>query len=428
MDHVQWQDAGKLEYHIPERFDRTRPAFTASHVDYGASMPEHPLASQLPSGAPGDEPAVVGDPFHLRPLMRPDDGPKEIGDYLYSDRPQLSVHIVSFTDATLVSLTWPHTLWDAMGRREFLLAWTAILAGRIDNVTPAYGPDEYPLQDFYDNPDEPYKLLNKRLSLPQLLLFGFRYWFDSFWYSEEKGRVVCLPAAFMDSLRATAMEEARAAAGTSAQDVFLSDGDLITAWCSRMFAQHAQLSPGQTICILNALGWRTLLQPDVLSPSKAYIGNAASGAFAHVKAEDVVSRPLSYTALEVRGAIKEQATRSQLEAFAHLSRETLKTTGAPLLLGDATMQLIIVSNWSKAKFFDMDFSGALGGHSKPTGDSTSPVKPVYIQACAFNKGSPVRNAFQVSGKDAQGNYWLSATLRGEVWDAIEQALRGTAGE
>lgn len=98
--------------------------------------------------------------------MRPDDGPQEIEDYLHTDRPQLSLHVVSFTDATLVSLTWPHTLWDAMGRREFLLAWTAVLAGRTDDVRPAYGADEQPLRGFADNPREEYKLLGKKLSVP----------------------------------------------------------------------------------------------------------------------------------------------------------------------------------------------------------------------------------------------------------------------
>lgn len=380
----------------------------------------------MPNGASSDEPAIVADQLHLRPLMRTDDGPKEIGDYLYTDRPQLSLHIVSFTDATLVSLTWPHTLWDAMGRRDFLMAWTAILAGRTDDIPAAYGPDEYPLKGFYDNPPEPYKLESKRLSLPQLIIFGFRYWFEGFWYSEEKGRAVCLPAAFMESLRATATAEARAAAGDSAQDVFLSDGDLISAWCARIFAEHARLGKNQTMCILNALGWRSLLQPDVLSSSKAYIGNAASGAFAHIRAGDIVSRPLSYTASAVRSAIKEQATRRQLEAFAHSLSESLKATGAPIMVGDATMQLVVVSNWSKAKFFDMDFSPAIVGGLKPTKGSASPGKPVYIQACAFSKGSSVRNAFQISGKDADGNYWLSATLRSEMWDSIERALCGTA--
>ena len=148
--------------------------------------------------------------------MRPDNGPKELEDYLNTDRPQLSLHVVSFTDVTLVSLTWPHTLWDAMGRREFLLAWTAVLAGSTGDVPQVYGADEDPLRGLYDNPKEPYKLLSKRLSLPQLLVFGFRYWFDHFWYNAEKARVVCLPAAFMNRLRTKAIAEAKAAAGDSA--------------------------------------------------------------------------------------------------------------------------------------------------------------------------------------------------------------------
>lgn len=257
-------------------------------------------------------------------------------------------------------------------------------------------------------------------------MFGLRYWFESFWYPAEKARSVCLPAAFMHRLRETATAEARAAAGDSAKDVFLSDGDLISAWCARLLAEHAQLSPGRTVCILNALGYRALLQPDLLSPDKAYLCNAAGGVYAHMTAGDVASLPLGHTAAAVRRSITEQATRGQLEAVTHLAVESIKATGSPPLFGDATMQLMVVSNWSKGKFFDMDFSPAIVPGSKTANEGAPAGKPVYIQACAFNKGYSIRNAFQVSGKDSRGNYWLSATLRAEVWDSVERALRGTA--
>ena len=408
-----------MEYHIPERFDDSRPAVEYSHVDYGASITEHPLGSQVPSGSPSDEPAVVLDPYGLQSLMRPDDGPKEIGDYLYTDRPQLALHIVSFTDATLVNLTWPHTLWDAMGRRELLLAWTAVLAGREDDVAPAYEPDEHPLRGFADEPREEYKLLGMRLSLPQLLVFGFRYWLEGFWYSAEKSRVVCLPAAFMARLRAESAAEAKAADPEG--NGFLSDGDLISAWCARQMAEHTPLGAGQTLCVTNAMGWRALLQPDVLEKGKAYLGNATCLSYAHVKAGDIVSRPLGYTASAVRRSLREQATRPQLEAVAHLLAETYQATGNPPVFGNAGMKLMVVSNWSKGRFFDMDFSPAVVGGAGEGG-----VRPVYIQPCVFNKGFSTRNAFQVSGKDGAGNYWLSATLRSEVWDAIERSLSTTA--
>ena len=422
------QSEGKLEYHIPQQFDDTRPPFTYSHINYDVAIGEHPLACRVPSGFAGEEPATVLDPYELFPLMRREDAPTKIEDYLYSDKPQLSLHVVSFTDATLVSLTWPHTLWDAMGRREFLLAWTAILAGRDDEVLPLHGFDTDPLGDFCESPQEESKLIDKSLSILQLIVFGIRYWFEHFWYTEEETRIVCIPSAFMKRARETAISElkaARAESGKSTDDVFLSDGDIISAWGARLLAEHLQVGKNQTVCVLNAFGWRSLLSPDILPRSKAYVANASSGIFAFLKGGDILSRPLSYTASEVRRAIAEQGTRSQLEASVKLTRESIRARGVPPMYGDATMQLIIVSNWSKGRFFEMDFSPAIvpGSKSARPGDATG--KPTYIQAAGHANGFSIRNAFQISGKDGEGNYWLSASLRKHVWSSIEKALTGT---
>ena len=46
-----------------------------------------------------------------------------------TDLPALSVHIVSFADATLLTLSWSHVSLDAMGRQSLLKAWTAVLNG-----------------------------------------------------------------------------------------------------------------------------------------------------------------------------------------------------------------------------------------------------------------------------------------------------------
>lgn len=84
----------------------------------------------------------------FQPLMRREDGPRNIADYYLRDEPQLSLHVVSFADATLVSLSWPHTFLDAMGRHELLTAWTAVLEGRDGDVKALHGVDQDPFVSF----------------------------------------------------------------------------------------------------------------------------------------------------------------------------------------------------------------------------------------------------------------------------------------
>jgi hypothetical protein len=91
-----------LEYHIPAVFTDDRPALAYSHAVHDMLVAAHPVASRLPK--PSTKPAIVGDPEEFHDIMRPADAPKTFEDYLRTDRPQLGLHIVSFRDATLVTL------------------------------------------------------------------------------------------------------------------------------------------------------------------------------------------------------------------------------------------------------------------------------------------------------------------------------------
>lgn len=54
----------------------------------------------------------MGSPDDSVSLMRQDGDPTSIDDWLYSDRPLLGLRIVSFDDATLVTLSWSHVVLD----------------------------------------------------------------------------------------------------------------------------------------------------------------------------------------------------------------------------------------------------------------------------------------------------------------------------
>jgi hypothetical protein len=96
---------------------------------------EHTVGSKFPTPS-GTGPSVVCDPEEFQSLMRRPDGPKALADYLYTDAPQLALHIVSFCDATLVTISWSHTLLDTMGMKLLLQAWSLVLQGRSDEVLP----------------------------------------------------------------------------------------------------------------------------------------------------------------------------------------------------------------------------------------------------------------------------------------------------
>ncbi|PKS12300.1 hypothetical protein jhhlp_001600 [Lomentospora prolificans] len=424
---LRQNEAGELEYHVPEKYDESRPAFTYGHVTHDMPIEKHPLGSKLPRGYTGEGPGVLLDPTETEDLMGATKGPRTLADYVEHDKPQIGLHIVSFTDATLVTLNWLHTLWDAMGRSEFLHAWMAVLDGREDEVKPFLGFDTNPLQELGLHPKETYELADRRLSIPQLIVFGIRRALEQILHKDE-GHVICIPGKFLQGLREKSLAELKEAAAASGdgkgeEDIFISDGDLILAWLGRTVVKHHSIRGSRTVSLFNAFGMRGLLAKDLLPPSSAYVANAVSTAYTLIPARDIINRPLSYTASRVRQTLKVQGTRGQLEACLALIKETYDKTGYPALFGDATMQLVIVSNWSKAKFFEIDFSSAIVDKADAAPEAMKRRgRPVYIQPFAYSDYS-TRCAFNVSGKDADGNYWLTGALRKEGWVRLKEALK-----
>ncbi|KAG4222288.1 hypothetical protein PC116_g29237 [Phytophthora cactorum] len=126
--------------------------------------------------------------------------------------------------------------------------------------------------------------------------------------------------------------------------------------------------------------------------------------------------------MAVRRSIAEQGTRAQVEARAAIDLAAGKR-GKTALFGDPAMVPMMISNWSKAKFFDTDFSAAVvrpGADPEKRANKTG--RPSYIQPNGLMNGMPTRNSFPIVGKDAAGNYWLSGTLRKGLWTQVQEEM------
>ncbi|TVY41307.1 Transcriptional regulator [Lachnellula subtilissima] len=409
---LRLNDAGKLEYHIPASFDAQRPAFRYSHMTYETSISEHPLASKLPK--PTSRPAVLNNTDEFQSLLRLKDGPTKLEDYLNSDDGQLSLHIVSFSNATLITLTWPHTFLDAMGRRALYDAWIHVLNGREADVLPLHGFAADPLATLGTQPTEPYALEKHQIKGFAFFIFAIRYAFE----------LIC---THLNAMKATALSELSASSpdtDTKAKP-FLSDGDVISAWLARLaLSPTLPQSSTRTVLLMNAFGLRGVLANDLLPPHKAYIANASNSVHALLPAHEILTRPLSYTASQVRRSITQQGTRAQIEALAAIERATYTSSGRSPVFGDSSMKLIVISNWTKTKLFELDFSAAVVKAGVELDRRSHGVgRPRYVHSCPYSNGVPIRNAFPVFGRDAEGNYWMSGTLRVETWRKIEEGFK-----
>ena len=155
----------------------------------------------------------------VRGLTVPENSPTQLADWIYTDRAQLGLHVVNFTDTTLVTLVWLHTLLDAMGRKALLLAWIAVLEGRDEDVPELWGYDFDPLKDLGVEPQDNGSTVGEREEQPkreELLLNDrqlkgfqlFKFIFNSLWdmvfYAQEQTYAIVVPPAFMARLKTQA--------------------------------------------------------------------------------------------------------------------------------------------------------------------------------------------------------------------------------
>ncbi|KAI0007091.1 hypothetical protein F4779DRAFT_629404 [Xylariaceae sp. FL0662B] len=403
---------GGLEYHVPAEFSSSRPALAYSHIKHDTPASAHPIASRIPK--PTSRPATVGDPDEFRDLLLPQGGATKLDHYLNEDRPQLGLHIISFTDKTLVTIHWPHTLTDAMGKRALLNAWMLVLNGQADKVVAPPGYDTDPIGELGKNPTEPHKLIDKHMGMFALARWGLGNIFN-FTRSQET-RMVCVPNSFITKLRETALGELAAEVPAGGEKPFLSESDVLHAWWTRLAISHLPRGRQRTVMFFIARDLRPSLVGDLLKEEDApYVGNSTGFINVLLDIRDIYNKPLSYTAHAIRRAVVELGTREQVEAFAALWRTSLGRL--PPFFGDAGMHMITLSNWGKAKMFELDLSAAV---VTPGAGNARPGIPKYIQNNQFGLIMP--DAFPIIGKDADGNFWLSGYLNKGLWDKIEEQL------
>ena len=84
---------------------------------------------------------------------------------------------------------------------------------------------------------------------------------------------------------------------------------------------------------------RKILEGWILPSKQSYISNAINPLAIVLTVEELLQRPISHAAQKSRQAIQTQATRSQIDAYSKLVRES-GAAKAPPLFGDTTSMFI----------------------------------------------------------------------------------------
>ncbi|KAJ0292596.1 hypothetical protein Brms1b_002767 [Colletotrichum noveboracense] len=128
---------------------------------------------------------------------------------------------------------------------------------------------------------------------------------------------------------------------------------------------------------------------------------------------NLLQKPLSYVASQIRRTLIEQGSREQIEAYTSLIRQD-PINKAPPLFGDTSMKLLMFTNWQRARLYETDFSAA------SVNKLDGPLFPSYIQAVPgpyeFNDG------LILFGKDSSGNYWFGGQRAQGQWGMMGRKI------
>jgi hypothetical protein len=132
--------------------------------------------------------------------------------------------------------------------------------------------------------------------------------------------------------------------GKSERNPFISDGDIICAWWTRLAIWNMSRTSSRTVLIMNAFDLRTALSNDIVPSGAACMSYLSGVIYTSLPAHQIFQKPLSFVASHIRRSIQEQGTRSQVEVFVALHQKLTATIGRAPMFGDSSNQLVVFSN------------------------------------------------------------------------------------
>lgn len=254
---IRLNEQGRLDWHIPQHYDDKRPGVLYHHVQHDQRIAVHPLASQLPRAS--SPPAIYQDPANFHGLAHPDH-PISIEGFLYSDKPPIAMSIWSSKDATIVTMSWSHCLLDVIAHQSLFKAWTAVLAGREQDIPRLIGFKEDPVDTLAGRtPSHKDVLHDQLMSRLGFMIFVLYTVFEFVCFPKQEYRLISVPDWYIQKLKKQARDELAHERG-SKEGPYLSDGDVLFAWWSQLTVSALPLSPTRTVYLGNVFDARGVFE------------------------------------------------------------------------------------------------------------------------------------------------------------------------
>ena len=400
-----------MEYQIASQFDETHyPASKFTVANYNVPFEDHPISAQLPNNV---ESINIYQNISFGSVLVPKNHPTKLSHYVGTGLPVLGVHVVTFPNATLVTIYWPHILFDFTGLKDFLKAWQLVMNQKPSAAPQPLSLEADPLQTLGTTPTEDYFYADHEAGT-LTYIFGFLFKTIRAAMGRLAVRSVQIPKSFIDAQKQQVEEN-----GQNKEN--LSDNDIICAWGAQVLARNLKLKNLATVAIHMLHSQKRAISKDILEGS--ICGTNAIGMIPTIiTAEDLKKRNTAYVAQQVRKCVDRARTRQQIEAYAALHRKQI--FGRFPAFGDINSVPLLFTNWTTAHLHEIDFGAArVGGNDGPQGGPSvpKPCSPSLVSGDIY--WWPIfRSGVFIISSDLNGNYRISGGYREKLWDRIEHDL------
>lgn len=419
---------GGLEIHVPREFSLAEPAIAFTHKSLmEMSIKSHPVAKQLPRrmDAPFTQSLPASSDF--RTLQVRDGFPTSLDAMIESGQPQLSLHIHSFKDATVVGLAWPHTLMDGVARANLMRNWSLVVAGQEDKIDQIVGARRDVLVELMTDVSDPgeedvFDETQQQLKGFQLAQFASQWAWERLAGSPKHWRAMYVPAAIYDTLVGKVKSEANDMGPLSDRKMFIGEADAIVAAVAQKVAL-AEPKP-RPLTIMTLFNCQCRIEKLRLCEG-IFAQNMILLAYTLLSAHEARDTAAAI-AINHRQHMIQQTTRSQIvHSLRRLCNEVKAGNQLLPLRGQANSLMLAVNSMMKLDLITgINFSAAVVREGdNQNARSNPPGTMVNFFFKEVNESMPYLNSFTCLGRDHAGGAWFVGYLSSWVWDALEQDLK-----
>ncbi|GAB1192528.1 hypothetical protein APSETT444_001720 [Aspergillus pseudonomiae] len=416
---------GGLQIQVPPKFTAEQPAITYTHICLThMKISDHPVAKRLPTRTGDPSIQTLPESAEFRTLQVREDFPMSLDALIAADLPQISLHVHSFRDATVVGFAWAHTAMDGVGWAALLRSWSLVMAGQVEKVPLVAGARHDILSHLPPSDSDQEKLFDSQGRLRNLRLAKFicRSGWEKLTGPAKVLRAMYIPKVKYDMLVKRIKDQVSRIATDVNDKLYISEVDALIAWITRQIAL-SQPRP-RPVTIMSIINYRFRLK-ELLRLDDVYLQNLLMLSYTLLSAQEARGA-VAPLALSHRAQVMEQTTEPRVASFVQwVSKHIDKGKSAIRLCGEPDSIMIWLNSFTKAEIMKVtDFAPAVlrPGEGEETRSNPSGTMVNWIFK-DVNEPMPYMDALHILGKDHSGGAWIEGYLSLEVWDALEQQMK-----